>query len=111
MTLLADLRHLHLGLPNAEVGSHRQVLKVNAFRIDVFREDTGVQRDRGGGAHGVHAFQGQQGNLPVPVPGVGVPHDAVAQLQLNFRYRRFDGSLFLADVDGQNPCHDYSSAR
>ena len=51
----------------------------------------------------------QKGDLAVPISGVGVPHDAVAELQLDFRNLPLDGSLFLADVDGYHLCHVHHS--
>ena len=100
MTLLADLGHLHLGFPDAQVSAHRQVLEINALRVDVLGKDPGIQGNGAGGTHGVHALFRQKGDLAVPVPGVGVSHDAVAQLQLNFRDGMLLGPFLLTDVDG-----------
>mgnify|MGYP000786179284 CR=1 FL=1 len=58
---------------------------------------------------GVDAFLRQQRDLAVPVTGMGVPHDAVAQFQFNFRNGLFQRSLFLTDIDGYDPCHGFIS--
>ena len=80
MALLADLGHLHLRLTDPQMGAHRQVFQVDALGVDVLRKHPRIQWDGAARPHGVHALLRQQGDLPVPVPGVGVPHDAVAEL-------------------------------
>jgi len=62
------------------MGAHRQVFQVDALGVDVLRKHPRIQWDGAARPHGVHALLRQQGDLPVPVPGVGVPHDAVAEL-------------------------------
>ena len=77
MALLANLGDFHHSFPNAQTRPHRQVPQVDANRIDIFREYAGRQGN--GAPHGVHAFLRQQGDLAVPVAGMGIPHNAMAQ--------------------------------
>ena len=61
-------------------GRSGQVLQVDAHGVDILREHTGIQGNGAGRPHGLHALLRQQADLPVPVAGVGVAHDAVAEL-------------------------------
>ena len=82
------------------MGADGQRFQVQPTGVDIFGKHARIQGNGAGGAHGVHTLLGQEADLPVPVSGMGVTHDAVVQLQLDLRNGMLLGSFLFADIDG-----------
>ena len=78
MTFLADLCHLTQGCPDTELRSYREAGEREPLTENVFRKSPRQQSKGNVLLQAVYAFLCQQAHLPVPVSGVGVPHNAVA---------------------------------
>ena len=104
VALLADLGDFEHNLAidhQAVADGKRHQIKPPAD--DIFGKDPVLQMghlflDR------INALPGQQGHLPVPDPGMGIPGNSPVFLQEDLRHLFFDHALFFADAD----CFDHA---
>ena len=100
VALLADLGHLKKDLTHPQLCADREHRQGDPLGEDVFRK--GACGDIGKPlTNALHTLVGKQTHLPVPVARVGVSHDPVVDLQLNFRDRMLYGPFLFTDTDGK----------
>ena len=83
VAFLADLRELTQRRADAELRPNRELIQFDPLAEDVFRERAGEERDLDLLLQAVHALPAAQTDLPVPVPGVGIPVDPVLRAKMD----------------------------
>ena len=97
------LRHGIVG--DAHAGDwHRQISLLAEESVDTMRANCPIPLDAGVFAENINTVGIDLKYLPVPVPGVGVPHDAVPELQLNFRNRVLLFAFSFTDIHRNHAC-------
>ena len=111
VAFLADLGDFQQGGAAPQPGTHRHGPEIQPFHHQVFPKSAGLHV----GALGVEGgdFIGtEQAYLPVPVPGVGIPHQAPVRPQLGAVLVRFLGAPGFAPADGPHGSfHSYPPIR
>lgn len=106
VAFLPDLRDLEEHLPAAQPRAYRQLLEPEALRHDILAE--GPERHlRTAAAEVLDFLQAKETDLPVPVPRMGIPCDAIFRDEARFFYRMLLRPPLLTDAN----CLDLTHSR